>query len=106
MDVTPPNGTARVGDDLWRERVEMKLETKLDAEHKSTTEKFREVSRDRETLAAEIRHDYVSNKELGLHLDPVKDKIEELESGVWWLIRLIVGGFLATVARFVYMSSK
>jgi len=102
--MTPANGT-RVSDDMWRQQ----LEEKMDGQHARVGNR-----QDRtEQRLEDMRNVYVTKESLNDKLKNLTDDIcdlkkilERYENGFQWFERIVVGSFLAALARIVYISAK
>lgn len=92
----------RLQDNAWREQIEQKIRD----EHTYAGNSVRAESDARDKLEAEIKRDFVSDRTLALILAPMKTSIERLEKALNWIVMLILGGFVAAVAKIVYGVTK
>jgi len=101
-----PSGLPRTSDETWRDRFKAEFEKFVEDKHKRTNDRIDDCERAHERLDETLRTNYVSKESLKYQLENINDRYEPIRSSSVWLMRIIVGGFLAALAQYVYVHAK
>jgi len=101
-----PSGLPRPSDEAWRDRFEAKIELFVREKHDRVNGRIDDCEKATEKLADELHGSYVSKDSLKYQLENINDRYEPIRSSSVWLMRIIVGGFLAALAQYVYVHAK
>jgi hypothetical protein len=85
------------------------MEARLEADEEKMDGQHARVNKALDTLYAWKDHAptvFVSRESLKYQLDNFSDRFEPLLTSAVWLMRLVVGGFIAALAQYVYVHAK
>ncbi len=78
------------------------LEEKQDGQHDRVQNRQDRL----EAAFNDMRRDYVTEKSLGYQLANINATLGKLEKALNWFVTVVIGSFVAAVARIVYVTTK